>query len=392
MHLIEHKDTTRDTRFKPRIGHVLYRIPGIMWSSGLCWRSRHRPCKAIFHQRHSTRELFVTRRYSSSSIDEVTDDDRRRIYIHGSGNKGCFMAFCLATKPNPPPITLLVANRERIKAFEEEGKKIRIYTDGKWFESGGVDIELLEMRHGRAITEMSSGPASFDSISSQLRVTVTPEGREVSAKEAFGGECPPKPKASQRPIFNLITTIRSPQAARSMVEVQHRLGPDSTVIAMQDGLGVLEEVFGTCFPDPRTRPDFRLAFISHDARYQGKGLRIVWSGIGVCVIGPLADGSVSKVKGDRWRRTQHSQYLLDEVSSSPILDCREVDQRSSIVMRYRKLIIDAVIGPLATAYSCENKDLLSKPGAPEILEDLVTEAWAVMRHDVAGTYLQGVHN
>lgn len=65
-----------------------------MWSSKLLCRAWLSPSTDLFAIGQRTRALCAVRRYSSSaSIDDVTEDDRRRIYIQGAGNKGCFIAF-----------------------------------------------------------------------------------------------------------------------------------------------------------------------------------------------------------------------------------------------------------------------------------------------------------
>lgn len=51
------------------------------------------------------------------SLDDITEDDRRRVYIQSAGNRGVFFACCLAAAPNPPPIALIVHEERRLEQF-----------------------------------------------------------------------------------------------------------------------------------------------------------------------------------------------------------------------------------------------------------------------------------
>jgi hypothetical protein len=62
-------------------------------------------------------------RHVSSTGFTITEEDRRRIYIFGAGNKGIFVAHCLRSTLNPPPVTFLVNNARRIEQFNQAGRK-----------------------------------------------------------------------------------------------------------------------------------------------------------------------------------------------------------------------------------------------------------------------------
>lgn len=111
------------------------------------WRPRSHLCSQEFsHPDHVTINFRRQPRFLSISADtgpwrskkpvidsspsfetttnptEITEDDRRRIYIRGSGNTATFYAFILRSRPDPPPVTLLVASNEVKAQFESDGK------------------------------------------------------------------------------------------------------------------------------------------------------------------------------------------------------------------------------------------------------------------------------
>lgn len=61
---------------------------------------------------------------------------------------------------------------------------------------------------------------------------------------------------SDKPIQNLIITVPAGHVLRSLDPIVHRLDHRSTVCFLQDGLGVMEDVISTFFPDESSRPVF----------------------------------------------------------------------------------------------------------------------------------------
>ena len=82
----------------------------------------HSTCQCLFTPADSGSPRSCCRHVSSTAFT-ITEEDRRRIYIFGAGNKGIFAAYCLRSIPNPPPVTFLVNNARRIEQFNQAGRK-----------------------------------------------------------------------------------------------------------------------------------------------------------------------------------------------------------------------------------------------------------------------------
>ncbi|EGG08443.1 uncharacterized protein MELLADRAFT_26951, partial [Melampsora larici-populina 98AG31] len=67
----------------------------------------------------------------------------------------------------------------------------------------------------------------------------------------------------QQPIESLIVTTKAHQLSKSLKPLLHRISRLSTIVLLHNGLGVIEEVLGSCFPHPESRPSFILANTSH---------------------------------------------------------------------------------------------------------------------------------
>lgn len=78
------------------------------------------------------------------------------------------------------------------------------------------------------------------------------EGRE-SAKGRRPSQKP------SRPIINLVNAVRNRYVVQSLQGIKHRLGRESNIIATHEGLGIMEEIYKKVFPDPASRPSFRVA-------------------------------------------------------------------------------------------------------------------------------------
>jgi len=68
---------------------------------------------------------------------------------------------------------------------------------------------------------------------------------------------------SSRPILNLISTIRSKYSVSEMQKMAYRLRRETTVVATQEAMGSVEEVYRTVFRDTRSRPTFLIGVTSH---------------------------------------------------------------------------------------------------------------------------------
>ena len=110
------------------------------------------------------------------------------IYILGVGNMGKFVASALRQHYPLLPITLLLHRDDLVSKWEQAGKAIECITDGKSTKATGFEIELLSH-----------------------------EG--------------------QTPIKNLIVATKTYSTASAVGMVRHRLGSDSSILFLQNGLG-----------------------------------------------------------------------------------------------------------------------------------------------------------
>lgn len=194
--------------------------------------------------------------------------------------------------------------------------------DGETLESEQVDIEVYG-RKGEIDENNSAHNKGHEEVNTRVqRHNITND----AAQEATG---------KARPIMNLICVVRSQWAAAAISELKDRLRPESAVLAIQDGLGVLEEIFELNYPDTRTRPSFRLGLMTHrmwaerldvgddenvseNSKLEEWGIHPRWSratylGKGQMFIGPLAIKSLTTSRSEEAKGVRNTQYLLDQM-------------------------------------------------------------------------------
>ncbi|QSZ30502.1 hypothetical protein DSL72_000056 [Monilinia vaccinii-corymbosi] len=223
------------------------------------------------------------------------------IHILGIGNLGKLCAHSIATKSNPPPLTLLLHRPHLYHVKRSERPSIKIYHGGVWHGGGHYDSELIS---------------------------------ETDNHENSG----------TKKISNLIVTIKAYKMVEALSTIKHRLSPTSTVLFIHNGMGVAEDVNTFVFPNAEDRPHYLFGIASHGV-YQKGPFTAVLAGHGSITIGnPKVD---QDGPSDR-------TYLLRQVVDSELLRAREVPWDEFRLLQLQKLAVNAVINPLTALNDCLN--------------------------------------
>lgn len=147
--------------------------------------------------------------------------------ILGLGSIGTFTAHALATSAafNPPPAINLLAHRSSaFQEFCEHRQQISFKTPENCIEtSSGYDFEIKES-DGTWTQLASSG--------SQIYSTCI-----------------------EKPIEHLIVCVKATQTVSALESVKARLSRASTIVFLQNGCGMIDEVNDQLFAEPEHRPN-----------------------------------------------------------------------------------------------------------------------------------------
>lgn len=330
----------------------------------------------------------------SADADTHPDDadtHRPRIHFLGVGNIGTFVAHGLASIPYPPQITLMLHHPVHYKVFESIGRRLIVQRHGLSEHKGPFDVNYLD---GDVWYHAVRAPKAEDA---------------ENPEEHLSREGKPLPRVTTSVddslIDHLVVSAKAVNVRGALESVKHRLGPQSTVVFLHNGMGVLEDVNTYVFPDPATRPSYISGIISHGL-YRFKYFNVVYNGAGTTTLGvaytnphvaratmspnntttesesaPPGGGTKSPIS-DYSRRgggesvSLSTSYLLHTFARSPFLLPHITNKTDTQLFQLEKLVINALINPLAVVNDCTNGQLLDN--------DKVLRAQRLLLHEICG--------
>lgn len=259
-----------------------------------------------------------------------------RIHILGIGNIGKIVAHSLRTLPSPPPISLL---------FQDKTRQLK-------FEAAGSVISLLRPHRDESFV------TGFDS--------------EISNVYAADGT----PIISPWPIWNLIVTTKAHHTVAALRPIASRLTKDSTVVILQNGMGVIDEIKAEIFPDPASRPHFVTGITTHGV-YSKSQFSVVQKGFGNIRLGYIPDRPTIEAppQNSSWfsqveplvtdkppplrSLAPTTEYLISTLLEAPELSVDHISLPELLSVQLEKLAVNAVVNPLTVLFDCRNGELLN---------------------------------
>ncbi|PWN21835.1 hypothetical protein BCV69DRAFT_268371 [Microstroma glucosiphilum] len=210
-------------------------------------------------------------------------------------------------------------------------------------------------------------------------------------------------------IDSLIVTTKADATVQAIAPLSKRLTPASTVVLLQNGMGVVDELIHTVFPDTASRPQIILGNLSHGCYSRGQ-FQTIHAGYGSMRLGLIPDprgraeyerrlqgratSSLRVPDSDTTSRSNLSgldlnaiprdashltlRYTLASLLSLP-LDVHWDPLESYQVGALRKLVVNACINPLTAIMDCQNGQLVGDPYAQQI--------WSEVCHEAAEVFL-----
>ena len=227
--------------------------------------------------------------------------------------------------------------------------------------------------------------------------------RNGAVKQASGFKSEllnPPPNSGHEPsrITSLIVALKAHHTLPVIRALAPRLSANSTIVLLQNGLGVYEEVVEEVFRNERSRPNFILTSNTNGA-FKTHPFHAVHAGIGAIDFGIVpdaqgrdfdagfsAEGSeeqrpkLSDITTDADPQFQRFKSLRETVAALLLARALNPSWRSfndlQIILK-RKLVVNSFVNPLTAILGCRNGALLDMPYAGNILQKLCQEAEAV---------------
>lgn len=289
-----------------------------------------------------------------------------RIYILGTGSVGKLIAHSIRSVSEPPPVTLLFHRPTFKKEFEEAGSVLKLKTGKNIEDRAGFEAELVL-------------PERRDLGS---RHTVPSDQRRFAHEQ------------SDEPITNLVVSVKAPDTVAALRPILHRLSADSTILFMQNGMGVIDECNERLFPDPQTRPSYMLGVNSHGI-FATSSFQATHAGAGTIMIGIMPripfkqyyeqEGDADQVA--LWNPA--SRYLLRALTRVPVLAAVALPPTDLFLSQLEKLVVNCLINPLTVMLDCRNGDILKNFAISRTMFLLLAEISTVIQ---ALPEVQGIPN
>ncbi|KAL0951549.1 hypothetical protein HGRIS_008232 [Hohenbuehelia grisea] len=196
-------------------------------------------------------------------------------------------------------------------------------------------------------------------------------------------------------IDTLFVTCKAHQTVGAISRLLPRLSRNSTIVLLQNGMGIHERLLEDVFRNPDQRPHFILATNTHGA-FSKAPLRIVHTGVGEIQFGLVPQSrEISYESGFRESGGEEGR-LSDLVPEDPTIAPRYHSLRQTVaalllmenlavswrpiseiqVALRRKLAVNSVINPLTALMNCRNGDVFNSTASLRILTRVCSEAYA----------------
>ncbi|KAJ0422123.1 ketopantoate reductase PanE/ApbA C terminal-domain-containing protein [Aspergillus carlsbadensis] len=278
-----------------------------------------------------------------------------RIHVLGLGNVGTFVAHSLKSRPSPPPITLMMHNTLMFSSWLARKKCLAINTNGLDDIKTGFDVNIFH-------NQKWCSAAEYDELEFKPGTdwaAVAEDNEEI--------EC-------------LIVTVKAPVTSMALEGVRHRLTPNSTVLFLQNGMGIIDEVNAKVFPDPSRRPHYMVGITSHGLAQRNDSFHVSHNGVGTTVLGPVPQqNSPSLSSNDTepdWAPS--TKYLLRTLTLTPPLVAVAEPPSSILMYQLEKLAMNSIINPLTVLMDCNNGELLYNFSVTRLMRLLLFEISGVI--------------
>ncbi|EFR02550.1 2-dehydropantoate 2-reductase [Nannizzia gypsea CBS 118893] len=271
----------------------------------------------------------------------------------GVGNIGSFVAHSLAARPisERARLTLLFHHPAFYKDWNRYGRVVAVKRHGIAEQRSGFSINVLQDQEWYYPSEIEGAPNELVEEEFALREgdRLDSDGHPIPANEEW--------------IEHLIVTVKTTQIEKAMKSVRHRLTPESSVLFLTNGLGVLEEVNEKIWPDESKRPNYLFGVTSHGLFKSGL-FETTHAGVGTTSIGVVRQSPRDDTEEDAaadatsTALAPSTNYLLNTLTQTPELACVSTNATDLLLLQLEKLAVNCVINPLTLLMDCKNGELL----------------------------------
>lgn len=167
------------------------------------------------------------------------------------------------------------------------------------------------------------------------------------------------PDAQEEIIYHLIISVKAPQTVKAIQAVAHRLTQDSSILFLQNGMGMVDEVNEKLFPDRKYRPTYMIGVVSHGLYSKGP-FSVVHAGEGTIALGVLPRTPMGEsIQVEALSQLSPSaRYLMRTMTRTAVFVAVGFSPTDILQQQFDKLAVNCIINPLTAILDCKNGALL----------------------------------
>lgn len=270
----------------------------------------------------------------------------------------------------------LLLRRRQLQYWAENDSSIKINSRGITEARNGFDIEVLQPS-----PKESSDPGAEAGTEETLTMQAEDEDPPSQSRgqgSTLGLEGEADGEESESVIHNLVVTVKAPQTIRAIRAVAHRLFPSSTILFLQNGMGVIDEINEEIFPNEASRPTYIVGVVSHGL-YSTKTFSVTHAGEGTMSIGAMPQMPIRE-RTPLAQLEPSARYLLRTITRTPVFVAVGFQPTDLFQQQLDKLAVNCIINPLTALFDCKNGALLNNFHFTRVIRLLLAEISLVLKN------------
>lgn len=188
------------------------------------------------------------------------------------------------------------------------------------------------------------------------------------------------PDDQEETIYHLIVSVKAPQTVKAIQAVAHRLTKDSSILFLQNGMGIAQEVNEKIFPNEKHRPTYIVGVVSHGL-YSKRPFCVVHAGEGTIALGVLPRMPMDEnIQLESLNQLSTSaRYLMRTMTRTAVFVAVGFSPTDLLQQQLDKLAVNCIINPLTAILDCKNGALLYNFYFTRVIRLLLAEISLVIK-------------
>lgn len=239
----------------------------------------------------------------------------------------------------------------------------------------GCHVSSVLKRNKNKVTLLLRSPAHLKDFQNRNNTITYRFGSQVQGIEGFQANVIGD-QVDNAPIRSLIVATKAHHTLNAIAPVASRLSPSSSILLLQNGMGVAEELLEKLWPN-KEHPTIMVGVNRHAVERMAP--------YDVCHHSGIEDPDALNI-GILPGQTNVDTQLADKITSIPEFNAKVLPWEQIRVKMLKKLVINACINGVASVLMCQNKGIIhnGNPGGIAMMRSVCEEAYDVLKDELPG--------